>query len=288
VSALWPEEIEAARGLAQAEDTLSLQSVLPSLEVVRRGVPKFLDAVRLHNGSKTVKALQEMGILRLCLPPLQQFDRLEFIVGCVVGRARLIPLVELAIFAAEQGAYARAKKCITEAHILGPDPPELHCLLTAAGMVALNSGEMGAAKECLLESVRVCQEDDFASVSCGVIGFSTILAEKLLNHGERQTVIAYLTACQIVWSHQRKEIDAWIRAIYAGENPEFYASRFLTAINSEGAKLVQLTLRASLLGDELTTQTPVGKDKIGREEGLKAFRSRNAAAARGKLDTSRN
>jgi hypothetical protein len=134
-------------------DVRSILCVFPSLDVVQVSVPKLLDAVSSNNWVKAARALKGMGVLALCLSPERQFDRLEFIVGCVVGRARLIPLVELAIFAAEQLAYDRASEYVIEARTLGPGAPELHCILTVEGLIALNSGNTGDAKQLLIESI---------------------------------------------------------------------------------------------------------------------------------------
>ena len=54
-----------------------------------------------------MEALREMGACALCPSAEVLFNRLEFSVGCVVGPARLIPLIELALMASELGAYER-------------------------------------------------------------------------------------------------------------------------------------------------------------------------------------
>jgi hypothetical protein len=202
--------------------------------------------------------------------------------------ARLVPLAELAIFAAECGAHDRVSKYIAEARTLGPGPPELHSLLTAAGIVAIDCGNTAEAKDYLIESARVCREGDFASVACGVQGFRITLAEKLLERGESQVVVSYLTECKLVWIHQKEHIDSWICAIYAGNKPAFAASRFLAAMNNPVIRLRPLTLRASSLGEALTPEPLEPGSNIGREETLARFRGRTRAAIEGRLDVNKN
>jgi hypothetical protein len=92
---------------------------------------------------------------------------LEFSVGCVIQQARLIPLSELAKFAAELGAYDRVSTYLAEAHSLTSGPAELHDLHTVTGIFALSTGKMAEARKCLAESIRVRREDDFAFLVCG-------------------------------------------------------------------------------------------------------------------------
>jgi hypothetical protein len=117
VYALYPAEIENARILLQHGDhSVFHPSVLPSLDVVQNAAPRLVEAIALQDGNGTVKALGDMGIFALCLAPEPLFGRLEFSVGCVIGPAQIVPLVELAIVAAEPRAYERAGSYIAKAH----------------------------------------------------------------------------------------------------------------------------------------------------------------------------
>jgi hypothetical protein len=53
--------------------------------MVRAVVPRLLSTIESENAAEAAMALQQMGVLGLCMPPEQQFDRLEFVVGCVIG-----------------------------------------------------------------------------------------------------------------------------------------------------------------------------------------------------------
>ena len=285
IYSLCPAEIEAGRKMVQAE-TASTRRVLPTPENVHAGAAKLLGAVESENTTETVSALQEIGVLELCPASGKQFDRLEFIVGCVIGRARLVPLAELAIFAAECGAQDRVDRYITEARTLRPGPPELHSLLTAAGIVAIDSGNISEAKDYLLESVRVCSKGGQPCVPSRLRAFHVGLANKLLEHGEEEPVVKYLAHCQVVWSHQRALIAEWINRIRAGERPEFLTSSFFVLMERPGVKLEILTLRAQVLGDTATLE-PV-EDSGGYEERTVEFQRMVRAAIDGDLGVNKN
>jgi hypothetical protein len=283
-SALFPNRVEDARKTVNTEHESYTVSTLPSPETVRDGVPRLLSSVTAESPSDTVNALKEMGVLKLCPPPEQLFDRLAFVVGGVIGRARLVPLLELATFAAEQRAYNRAGQFLAEARTLGPGPMEQHCLFTVEGILHLESKDILKAKECLLDSIRVCREhSDF--VRTGIFGFHVMLAERLLEQGERQTVVNYLTECAHVWSHEKELIGLWISAVNAGEKPEFLKSSFLAAVHNPVIKLRTLTSRSSCIDD---TTTPSTTSRKSRAERLAEFQRRTRAAMRGELDSPKN
>jgi len=286
VGALCQNEIRAACGLSRT-DPFSVQSSLPSLDTVRCATPKLFDAISLMDRNGIVAALAEMGVLALSPPVEQQFKRLEFLTGCVIGPARLIPLVELAVFAVEQGAYERANTYAAEAYGLAPRATELHDLHTIAGIVALNAGNMTEAIKYLAESIRVCREDGFASLTCSIRALNIMLADRLLEHGQQGAVLEYLAECKDVWIYLTKQIECWIKEIQNGQKPHFLTSGVLNGMHDPAAKVLELVMRSFFLGDAAVAKSGQGM-RIGREMISAEYRRLMDAAVSGKLETGKN
>ena len=169
VAALFPAEVKNASHLSAQEDQSSLHGPpLPSVVIVQSAASRLAEAIAQNDGQGAVKAFREMGIFALCPSAEVMFNRLEFSVGCVVGPASVVPLVELAVMAAELGAYEKAAAYVVKAYALAPGAPELHDLHTVAGLVALSSDNVPEARKTLSESVRVCGQNEFAclALSC--------------------------------------------------------------------------------------------------------------------------
>jgi hypothetical protein len=290
VGALHPAEVAAARASGRAEDEPQSSPRLPNPETVENIAPRLLQALALGDGQAAVSWLVKMGIFALCAPVEQQFKRLEFCVGCVVGRPRLIPLVELAIVAAELGVIDRARTYLAEAHILAPEPTELHDLYTVAGHIALSTGEVAEAKRCLAESARICRQDDFACLTSSIRPFNLTLAERLLTYDEGSAVIEYLSQCRAIWTYDAGPIAAWIEAIQNGQKPNFLVPSVRNALDEPAAKILSLAIRSSFLAESpylsagrLDESPPVGVDRL-----LEEYKEWIAAALRGKLDVEKN
>ena len=225
VEGLFPAEVGISKEKMQGEEYAGLASPwhpprppLPDIVSVRNGAPKLLEAVALRKGSEAAGALGEMGIIALCPSPEQQVAWLEFSVRSVVGPARVVPLVDLAVFAVELGLYDKAIVYLTEAYSLSLGPPELHHLHTVAGTVALSRNSLREARIHLAESCRVCRESE---VSCQARGLNLELADQLLHHGEKKLVIEYLTGCREIWRNDANRITRWIEEIQRGQEPDF-------------------------------------------------------------------
>jgi len=259
---------------------------MPSVGAVRSAAPKLLAAVASQEGPRALEALDEMGVLGLCPPPDQQFRRLEFGVGTVIGRARLLPLVELAVFAAEGGDLARASAYLTEAHTLSPRSSDLHILHTVAGIISLGAGKLAEACGYLAESVRVCQRDGVACLRCRSRAPNLMLAERLLEHGEKAAVVEYLIQCQDVWRHFEGPIAAWVGAIQNDQETHLGLGTFA----DDPAIKIRVLLETNFLGQvpEATTKE-IGRGPGPSLEDLRAKLDReNAEAVKGKLQTGRN
>jgi hypothetical protein len=158
-----------------------------------------------------------MGVLDLCWPDERQFGYLELGVASVIGPGGLIPMVELAVLAAELDVFNRAAAYVATCRSASPGPLELHDLHTVEGILELSKGNAGRAKEHLSASVRVCRHvGDF--ISRGPLP-NLLLVRRLLDSGEEASVIDYLRACQLLWTHCAGAIDEWIEAIKKGPKP---------------------------------------------------------------------
>lgn len=84
---------------------------------------------------------------------------------------------------------------------------------TVLGLVALGQGDTDKAKWYLLESARVTGT---------MLGMPRLaLANALLQHGEKSTVLEYLNACHDHWLNSAEELERWIKAVSEGETPDF-------------------------------------------------------------------
>lgn len=259
-------------------------SQLPSVEDVRSAAPTLVDAVSSLNLSGTIEALKALGVFALCPSSEQQFTRLELRVRSIVGRVQLVPLIELAIFAAECGLCKMAGIYIAEAHSLSPGPPELHSLHTASGIVALSDGYVAEANRYLAESVRVCHKDGLACLLCATRSQNLVLAARLLHHGQSAAVKSYLMECLDVWKQESRRIRSWINVIDGGEVPDFEEfgrpQRML-------AKLRELVTASDFLAVSLPESS--GQEEVASvDQMVTRFKRLIGDAVKGKLDTGKN
>jgi hypothetical protein len=259
-----------------------LESCVPSLESVQLAKPKLLRAVASQDQNGVVGALSEMGLFRLYEKPDRLFARLEFFAGSVIGRARLIPLFELAILAAETGSYDRAIRYSAEASALAPEPPELHDLHTVSGLVALAEGQVEKAKHELVKSVHVCGENEYGLLMCKIRPFNLNLAEKLLDCGEKMVVLKYLNECRRIWSYEAKRIVFWMNEIHTDQKPKFFAPGARAAMDRPWARMRDLTIRSHFLA-ETANAGRLDVDKI-----LTTYKRDVARALKGKLGSHDN
>jgi len=260
VESLFPLALSSTVLSSTRHDVGPVFLPLPNPSVIEKMAANLFRAVELQDANGAIEALQQMEILSLCPstaePPL---GRLEFRVRNVSGRQRLIPLIELAFFAVEVGSYDRARRYIQEAYSLSPESPERHDLSTLKGLVNLIDGKVGEARLDLIESVLVCQEDDFARLACSTRAFNLQLVIELLHRGESGVVIEYLSECKNVWVIEASRIESWIEAIKNGGNPNFFAPSIRSALDSSASKLHDRMIRSSFL-----QETPEGGFTFGK------------------------
>lgn len=87
------------------------------------------------------------------------------------------------------------------------------------GRIALAKGDVKTASNHLLEAGNVKGGATLQS-----FGPNMALAKELLEHGERDVVIAYLKECKGFWDMGQKKLDDWIATIEKGETPNFGAN----------------------------------------------------------------
>jgi TonB family protein len=89
------------------------------------------------------------------------------------------------------------------------------------GLVALRSGNVEQAAKDLIEAGKTTGSPQLNS-----FGPNMTLASELLEKGQRDAVLEYLSLCKKFWSMGASQLDAWIDAIRTGGKPDFGANLF--------------------------------------------------------------
>jgi hypothetical protein len=289
VEAIFPVHSELAVLQRSQNASTSLSVTTPSL--IEEFESKLVDAINAQNAEETAKALFEMGIMGFCpsigSPPI---DRLESSARSVVGRARMIPLIELAYLTEEVGDFKRMAAYSKEACSLEPEAPESHDLYTLKGIIALNSDDLAEAKACLDMSIDICEENELGRIACSIRPFSLRLAEQLLQRGETDAVLRYLVKCKALWTYEKKRLEQWIAALQDGERPNFSVPGIRRSMDEPAVKLRALTIRSSMLNEMWSVEGVRLDGSLPIDlEGLLARHKRNASEAiRGKLKVIKN
>ncbi len=84
------------------------------------------------------------------------------------------------------------------------------------GMVAVKKDDIKSACEYLLKAGETKGSPTLVS-----FGPNLNLAKELLEHGERDTVAAFLKQCREFWTSGRDKCDIWIKEIEEGKTPDF-------------------------------------------------------------------
>ncbi len=92
----------------------------------------------------------------------------------------------------------------------------LHDGHTVLGRLALRRGDTAAAREHMLASARTPGSPQLRSV-----GPTMRLAKDLLDKGEKDAVIEYLTLCGNFWTAGALNLSAWSQAVRDGRAPDF-------------------------------------------------------------------
>ena len=87
------------------------------------------------------------------------------------------------------------------------------------GLVALHSGNVEQAAKDLIEAGKTSGSPQLNS-----FGPNMTLARELLEKGQRDAVLEYLTLCKKFWTLGASQLDTWIDAIRTGGKPDFGAN----------------------------------------------------------------
>jgi len=87
------------------------------------------------------------------------------------------------------------------------------------GLVALHSGNVEQAAKDLIEAGKTTGSPQLNS-----FGPNMTLASELLEKGQRDAVLEYLTLCKKFWTLGATQLDTWIDAIRTGGKPDFGAN----------------------------------------------------------------
>lgn len=196
---------------------------LPAVTALQEASHMLYASIEAADGYGISRALDDMGINMLCPSLADQPARLEMIAESQNELARLVFLVELALFAIEREAYDDAAKYAQRAHALDPISFELYCICNVEGLIAAKEHRIDHAAQCLIESIDACQVDERTSLHCGTRLPNLSLARMLLESGERAVVLKYLMGCRNVWQFLAQRIDEWISSIELGVKVEFPA-----------------------------------------------------------------
>lgn len=229
----------------------------PTFDSVHKAAERLIRAAVSRDSFGTVSALNDMGVFALCPTVSQQFARMESLVGCVIGCAQVIPLIELSFAAVSLGDFELAAKYDLEARHFNPTGYEAYQLFTLEGLLAVNAGQQHQAVQLLEQSIAACQHDEYSSLACGVRGLNLALAEKLLDLGNRIDVLEHLLECRNVWQSLRPQIERWISVIESGERPNFNESGMVRAMNGPAFRLLMQYARARAL-EECESTSPSG------------------------------
>ncbi|MFZ1086590.1 MAG: hypothetical protein WAN35_16625 [Terracidiphilus sp.] len=247
------------------EDRFGDRKRLPTSDEAKIPARKLFPAVASGDNTGILSALEGMGVLALCPSAEQQFSRMEGIAEQVTGRARVVFLVELSVFAAEIEDYLRASKYALEAHELNPVGWELYSLSVIEGLAALNDGKVDEALWFLDKSISACLTDEQSCLMCGMSPANFLLAEKLLERDERNEVLRHLSYSRFVWQALGHHIEEWIRLIGGGGRPDFTAGGHWLCTNAPRARLAMQRrhVRSIDAGQDLAAASiPQSRDQV--------------------------
>jgi len=123
----------------------------------------------------------------------------------------------------DAGDTDKAARYATEGlSLVGGNPSEgeggdiVHRANVILGLVALQSGHLLDARKYLLEAGQTP-----GSPSLTIGGPNMLLAKKLLEIGDRDTVLEYFSFCRRFWLAGQDKLDAWSETVRAGGVPAF-------------------------------------------------------------------
>jgi hypothetical protein len=93
----------------------------------------------------------------------------------------------------------------------------VHVSKTVLGLIAVDESDINAAKDYLLASGEVVGDPP------GLEGFgpNMLLAKRLVEKNERETVIKYFDLCSKFWKDDRGRLEKWKDIVHNGGTPNF-------------------------------------------------------------------
>jgi hypothetical protein len=101
-------------------------------------------------------------------------------------------------------------------HLRSRDHTAVQRANTILGRVAIRAGDMPLAKQFLLDSSAPSAEKDVS-----LSGPTMVLAKELLEAGERDAVLQYLSNCLPLWPRGEDVLQIWMADIRNGKTPKF-------------------------------------------------------------------
>ena len=155
--------------------------------------------------------------------PEQKLADLEQDSGGGDAMRRFYALNRMAKAALEAGDAGKAAAYADELLAAAPQYPSdwnygnaLHDGHTVLGRLALRQGDIAKAREQLLASARTPGSPQLRS-----FGPTMRLASELLEKGEKDAVIEYLTLCRDFWPTGATSLSTWSQAVRDGRTPDF-------------------------------------------------------------------
>jgi hypothetical protein len=157
--------------------------------------------------------------------PAETLQKVELQSTGKAGFDRFLLLPKLAKAAFKTGNFTAADGYASEALALAstnkdrwPVGEAVHQGNIVKGRILLLQGNVSGATAYLLAAGKTK-----GSPALNSFGPTMALAEDLLNHGQSQAVVQYLSECRSFWSDHIKN-DEWIRLINSGKRPDFGAN----------------------------------------------------------------
>ena len=213
------------------------QEPLPTFNAVKKATEAVVAAVASNDWPVVRDSLAAMGVFTLCPSLLDQLSRMEGLAGNVSGRARLVFLIELALFAFELGDFNATRRYVKEAWSLDPSAWEMYTLCILEGLFAVAAGNSREAIRWLEKSINACQTDEHTSLYCGIRPPDFLLVQRLFERGERVAVLKHLAECKNVWQLPRMPMGTWIDLIERGEAPDFQEAGFAKGMSLPSCRL---------------------------------------------------
>jgi hypothetical protein len=200
-------------------------------ETVSKSIREFKAAILRGDQSQALAALRPTRLPETLRAPQQQLEELEAEIDAAQrSKSRSLLLLprtaKLALWLGEtQKAELYASRALglvnpPQLDPFGDSAQAVHDAHMVLGLLALRTGELERARECLLASSRAVDYLRHSEMSeFRILGPNYSLAFELVARGERSVVLEYLERCRPVWHSPR--LDEWIQDMRDGRDPYF-------------------------------------------------------------------